>query len=388
MTTTAETSPLLQNFRQQGRETFECLPWPDSKHDIYKRSDLRFLRNGFSFIPQKTMIQTSLDGPQSVFHGLSDLSGASLEIAQKHLGSLLRADHGKFEAFNAAHAHDGLVVAVPEGIHLKKPLSVSWNCATDLAQGCFFPRLLLVAGPGSRSIYLERWNGGGAHPSMVTSVAEIVIEDGAELLYVINQNFGHRVQNLAFQGIHLGQGAKLHLFHWEHGAGLRHLQIHSIAQAPESEFILTGAVLAQNRQTFDTRVNHTHQAARTTCNMLWKTALKDHARGSFFGLLKIAAGADGSQAYQAIHNLHLSAQAQSIPDPRLEILANDVIAKHASTAGYLDEEQLFYLNSRGIGDEEAERILTSGFLQETAGRLESPWRDQMLQEFKEALHVD
>ncbi|MBI2070526.1 MAG: Fe-S cluster assembly protein SufD [Elusimicrobia bacterium] len=359
----ANTITPLKKISEEAGDLFARLSWPAPNNELYKRTDLSLLRNGFTPEAKNCLTERS-----EHLTGLHEFAEDHPGLIEEKLGRLIPAARGKLEAMNMAQAQDGIVLHLPEGRTLDTPIFARFHCSGK-TNAAFFTRNLILLGRGSRATLIEDWSGESSTTALTVGATEIYLEEDAELNYVVIQNLGDSFHSFAYEAAHVAAGARLHLFHLETGGAARRLDIAADAAGPNAQSRITGAVLGHGRQNFDTVIIQRHQAPHTASDMLWKSALWGRSRSSFYGLIKIEQGANGTEAYQTANNLLLSQDAQAIPDPRLEILADDVRAKHAATVGHLDEEQKFYLMSRGLNERDAEHILTAGFMHDTAGRL-------------------
>src|SRR5947208_1380968 len=132
---------------------------------------------------------------------------------------------------------------------------------------------------------------------------------------------------------------------------------------------MLGVYFAAGDQHFDMRTLQDHAAPRSTSDLLYKGALKDRSHTVYSGLIRVQPGAEKTDAYQANRNLVLSDHAKADSKPELEILNNDVRCTHGSTVGQVDDEQLFYLESRGISRDDAQRLIVEGFFEDVINRV-------------------
>jgi Fe-S cluster assembly protein SufD len=132
---------------------------------------------------------------------------------------------------------------------------------------------------------------------------------------------------------------------------------------------MLAVTVAEDAQEIDQRTFQIHEAPNTASDLLYKNALDEQARTIFSGLIRVAPGAHKTDAYQKVRNLLLSDAAEANSMPGLEIEADEVRCTHGATSGQIDEEELFYLRSRGIPLREAQRLIVHGFLDEVLGRL-------------------
>jgi Fe-S cluster assembly protein SufD len=130
--------------------------------------------------------------------------------------------------------------------------------------------------------------------------------------------------------------------------------------------------VATNEQEFDSRTLQDHVSPRTASDLLYKNALDDKARCTFGGLIRVEPHAHFTDAYQKVRNLLLSDDAEANSMPGLEILADNVRCTHGATSGQIDEDEMFYLRSRGIPSKIAQRLIVTGFLNEVIQRLDQP----------------
>ena len=138
---------------------------------------------------------------------------------------------------------------------------------------------------------------------------------------------------------------------------------------PGAEMKVRGVVFGTGRQRFDHHTFLDHMAANTMSDLDFRTVCDERERSAYTGRLRIVANAPGCDAHQTNHNLLLSAKARADTIPELEILTHDVTCSHAATVGPLDQDQLYYCQSRGFSPEEARRTIVMGFLEQTIARV-------------------
>jgi Fe-S cluster assembly protein SufD len=139
-----------------------------------------------------------------------------------------------------------------------------------------------------------------------------------------------------------------------------------------------GLNFAQNRQHFDAHTEHWHAEGNTMSDMDFKVVLKDKARSVYTGLIRIDKDARNCEAYQENRNLMLSDGPLADTIPELEILNEDVKCSHGATVGPVDQDELFYLQTRGIPREEATRIIVGGFVQSTLNHVPDQVKDRLV----------
>ncbi|MCB1185434.1 Fe-S cluster assembly protein SufD, partial [bacterium] len=153
------------------------------------------------------------------------------------------------------------------------------------------------------------------------------------------------------------------------GASVSRVDLNARLQGPGANSDMLGLYFGDEDQHFDHNTRQDHEAPSARSDLLYKGALDDHSRAAFRGIIRVHKGAQQTDAYQTNRNLLLSEDARADSLPNLEIEADDVKCSHGSTVGQLDDEHLFYLMSRGLSREKAERLVVLGFLGEVMSRL-------------------
>jgi Fe-S cluster assembly protein SufD len=195
------------------------------------------------------------------------------------------------------------------------------------------------------------------------------VKDGATLSYVSLQERRQQTWHFATERAVIGRDAKVDLVVAALGSFLSKSYVETILTGPGSEANLVGLVLTDGQQHIDHQTLQEHRAPHTTSNLLLKSAVKGHSQSIFAGLVRMPREAQQSDAFQEARALLLSDHAKADAIPKLEIIANDVRCTHAGAIGQVDEEQKFYLMSRGIPEDEAERLIVTGFFEPALDRI-------------------
>ena len=375
-----ESSERLKRLRRAARERFESLPWPVRTDEEWRRTDpgkiplskveLEPAEPALSVgweTPSPEMIRSGviLTDLETGFRQFRDLIEEHLFTAGEPQGLL------KFGALHQAFWKQGLFCWVPDGVRVELPLKARLSLARPGA--AVFPHLLVVVGRGSELTLIdERFSGeNAAAPSVSDEMTEIVLKGGAALQYVRLQRWGRSVTDLLAQRTVLERDARLLQVNIGLGGGLTKAHLETVLREPGSRAELLGVLFGTEDQHFDVHTLQDHRAPSTFSDLLYKSALKDRARAIYTGLIRIAPTAQKSDAYQANRNLLLSPAAKSDSVPMLEIEADDVHCTHGVAVGPVDEEQKFYLMSRGLPAPEAERLIVEGFFDQVFRRLPS-----------------
>jgi Fe-S cluster assembly protein SufD len=259
---------------------------------------------------------------------------------------------------------------VPENVEVDLPfVSVLWQ---EMPQLAVFAPTLLVAEPGSSVTLVSEVLSMGcdACPDTLHSgVTELYVGAGAHVRYVNTQDLGRQTYDLRSQTALLERDSRLQWLAVNLGGRVSRSTQYSLLRQPGGEVAVTGLYLPDGRQhmAFDTLQEHI--AENCTSDLLYQGALMDRARSVYEGTIRARPGAQKTNAYQSNRNLLLSGKARADSLPQLEIEANDLRCTHGATVGQVDDDQLFYLMSRGIPRDDAVRLIVEGFFQPSLDRL-------------------
>jgi Fe-S cluster assembly protein SufD len=303
-----------------------------------------------------------------------DLATCGEDDVRDALGRCSDASPDAFTVLHDAFLAGGACIRVPEGVVVDRPVVVlHWSQGDGVAS---FPHTLLVAGDGSEVTLVERSSspdpaaGGQGH--LVDGVVELLIGDDAHVRYVTVQEHSGATWSITLQRAHLGRDATLRSSAVALGGAYARLRSESLLEGPGAESDLIAVYFGDREQMLDFRTFQDHDAPHTRSDLLFKGAVEDSARSVYSGLVRLRPTAQKAEAYQTNRNLVLTEGASAESIPNLEIEANDVRCSHASTVGPIDDDQLYYLESRGIPPHEAERLIVLGFFDDVFARLPVP----------------
>jgi len=235
---------------------------------------------------------------------------------------------------------------------------------------------LVVAEENAEVTVFDRYGstdtGSGSTGHFVDAVVELLIADNAHVRYLSVQEHGPRTWQVALQRAHIGRDASLKSSVVALGGDYARLRSESLLTGEGAESDLTAVYFGDGSQMLDFRTLQDHDAPRTRSDLLFKGAVEDTAESVYSGLIRIRRDAQKSNAFQTNRNLVLTEGAEAKSVPNLEIEASDVKCSHASTVGPIDEDQLYYLATRGVPPEEAERLVVLGFFDDVFDRLPVP----------------
>jgi len=355
-------------------ERYRALPMPTTQEEAWRFTDLKgfdpdaLASNGHvRGSDPGTMLALDVSGRATVTAAGVEIESAPEGIrfeplgeGHERLGQLVGTDE-KFAAHNAALWEHGLLVHVPRGVELSKPLYVRVSVP--------FWRLLVIADEGSRFSLVEEYASATEDESYSNAVVELFVEAGAKLEYVSLQNLSRQTWHFASHHARVERDAELDWVAGGFGSKKGKTRIQNDLAGPGATSRVTGAYFADGTQHLDYDTFQEHIAPSTTSDFAFKGGLRDHATAVWRGMIRVEKDAQKTNAYQENRNLMLSETAHADSIPGLEILANDVRCTHGATLGQVDREQLFYLMARGLSRSEAERLIVRGFFQDVLDRI-------------------
>jgi Fe-S cluster assembly protein SufD len=297
---------------------------------------------------------------------------------------LVPVDLNKLAAAHAAFAGDGVLVELDRGVVMETPLVVEIQAST--AGTASFPHLMVRVGENAEArVVVVYRSADGARLLMVPEV-DLEVGDGGRLRFLSVQGLDHAASTVVHQRVVLGRDATSRIGEVGLGGKLARLDLGVSLVGNGSSSEVVGLYFGEGDQTLDYRVVIDHEGKNTTSDVFLKGAVEDDAQSVFTGLLRIEKDATRTSTFETNRNLVLSENAKAQSVPNLEILCNDVICGHASSVGPLEREHLYYLQSRGLTRERAERLLIRGFFQEVIDRLpieglEAPVSEEVFRRF-------
>lgn len=281
--------------------------------------------------------------------------------ASDALGVVAEDGPDVFGRLNTAHFLDGVLVHVPAGVTVEAPIAViDW---IDHDGAAVYPRLVVRVGADAEVSLLD-WHGSADVAAFVSPLVELDIDRAGRLSYGNVQLRGPRVWQIASQVSRVLNDGTLTSSHVGLGCDYGRMRTDCRLVGRGATGNLSAVYFGHDSQTLDFRTFQKHDAPDTNSNLLFKGAVGGHSRSIYTGLIRVEKDARGTNAFQTNRNLKLSDTAWAESVPNLEIETNDVKCSHASTVGPVDEEQVFYLESRGVPTEIAERLIVAGFFDE------------------------
>ncbi len=300
---------------------------------------------------------------------LSEAASTHPELLEEHLfGEDVADAEAKLWSLHAAFLTGGYLLYVPKNVEVELPIHVFR--IVDDPGALVSVHSLVIAEPGAVVTCIDEYlSPDFDEPALSLAGVEIVGQASADIHYVSLQHYGRGIQHFGIQHVTAHRDTVVNGFNVTLGGDLTRADVSSWLRGPGSESEMLALWFGDRDQHIDHHTLQHHVAPHAHSDLLYKGALTDEARSVFRGLIRVNPGAQLTDAYQTNRNLLLSDDSNATALPNLEIEADDVRCSHGATIGQVEERQLFYLMSRGLTKEQAERLLVIGFFDEVLNRL-------------------
>jgi Fe-S cluster assembly scaffold protein SufB len=294
------------------------------------------------------------------------------ELVEEHFAKRLPLDEGKFQAGTAAFWTGGVFVHVPDNVVVEKPIQVVWLIEEPgTAQ---WAHSLVVVGENAeckiREYFLAPdFDGQALH----AGAFELYAHPAARVHLAHYQDWGSgEVYDLSTRRVEIRRDAQVKWVPIHLGGRLTKQTLDIITAEEGSDMRHTGMYFTERDEHLDLFTSDRHEAGHTTGDTVWKGVLTGESRASYEGLIHIVPGASEVDTYLQTHQMLLSPKARGDAIPSLIVEVDNVKASHGGTVGELDEEQIFYMMTRGVPRIEAVRVLVEGYFEEVVQRLDDP----------------
>jgi Fe-S cluster assembly protein SufD len=318
--------------------------------------------------PAASRLNSKWAGKGVLFGSLDELITTHGEVIKKHLFTrAVDPSYDKFSALHAACWSGGQLLYVPKGVVIDEP----FHCLSTLTSGgADFGHTLIVLEEGAEATIMcetasDSPTSGGFH----CGATEVILAPSSRLRLVSLQNWAHGVWHFAHQKAIVGRDASIQWTIAAIGSRLSKVNQHVELVGRGAECQVNGVLFTEGKQHISYHTLQHHAAPDCRSDFLYKSALQDQSRTVWRGMIKVDPLAVKTNGYQRNDNLLLSSSARADSIPGLEIQCDDVRCTHGSTSGKVDEELIFYAQSRGLTRKEATRLIVSGFFQQIFDRI-------------------
>jgi Fe-S cluster assembly protein SufD len=404
--------PAIQRLRQSAIAKFGELGFPTERNEDWKFTNLSNLAKTAFLIPPTDSAQvmesfhknlhTEQDGvelmcvnnnapfilkgskpipPGVIVCGLAEACRTHPELVEPHLGKYADWRTQSFVALNSAFWEDGIFIYVPPGVQVTETIRIFRVVSSFNQNGPYvwYRRSLIVMGANSKATVSEMFSGLPVQYK-TNMVAEFVIGENAQLDHAKVQQESLESWHLACAQASLTRDSRFSTHYVGLGGLLVRNEARVVFTAENGTATVNGMYLGRNNQHHDNHTVIDHAKPHCNSHELYKGILDGKSKGVFNGKIFVRVDAQKTDAKQTNQTLLLSDEATIDTKPQLEIFADDVKCTHGATVGQLDEKQLFYLRSRGIGREQARAMLTFAFANAIVEKLPDVAQRQRLEE--------
>ena len=373
-----EAAPILGDAMERSLSTLGKSKLPDSNHELWRYTRPELF--GFDRLEDRSAVRCALrphDGgallPAAA--GIEVLEGEPARTQGQQafkqlfgaLGSDLALD--SFAALNLVSASSITLVQISKQARSLDPWRLSQLISNTAARSAA-PLIVITVAAGARCSIVEDldFNYAGLYFPRV----EILLGDGCEFEFTSVQRLALSASYAARHRLHVGRDVNARVLHVATGANASRVDLDCRLHQPGSSVDLCAWYLADGRRHVDFHPTQDHLAPHCRSDLMYKGVLRDHGRAVYYGYIRVAEGAQKTDAYQTNRNMLLSSDARADSIPNLRIQANDVRCSHGSSVGQVGTDELFYLMSRGLTRSMAEELLVQGFTEDLLTRVKNP----------------
>ena len=352
-----------EDVPEEIKDTFEKLGIPEAERKVLAGVGAQY---------ESEMVYHSLreewEKQGVIFDSIEDGLKNHPDLFREYFGTVIPTQDNKFAAMNAAVWSGGSFVYIPPGVHLDTPLQAYFRVNQErMGQ---FERTLIICDEGASAHYIE----GCTAPvysteSFHSGVIEIVVKKNARFRYTTIQNWSNNMYNLVTQRAVVHEGANMEWLDGNLGSKLtmKYPSCYLVGEGAHGEIL--SIAYAGDGQHQDTGGKVVHVAPHTTSSIISKSISKGHGRSTYRGLCKVHEGAHHARSNVECDALLINDTSRTDTYPYIEIEENDANVGHEASVSKIGEEQLFYLTSRGISEEEAMAMIVRGFIEPIAKEL-------------------
>ena len=382
-----QTAEWLQNARRRSLEAFERQGLPTPKTEAWKYTKLRDFKADDYEIAREHTPRQKVEFPFPVYeleyvngnlvtYGEALPEGMKLKPlseAGEYLNRLADIENYPFAALNGSCLEQGFLLEIKPGARFDRPLVLTYFTRPEGRNLLENIRNIIVVGAGSEIDLIEYYHYAGEVKSryLLNQVNEIFIAADAVVNHYKYQNEAFKANHIALHAVEQQAGSQYNAFCLQKGANIARNETKIRLLGREARARVDAAYLMNGWATIDTPTDIEHLEPETYSSQLVKGVVGGDAKGVFQGKIHIAPHAVKTEGTQLHKALLLSDSAEIDVKPELEIFADDVKCSHGAASGELDEEQLFYMQARGIGRDEAKQLLIDAYLEDVFCRIAS-----------------
>jgi len=294
----------------------------------------------------------------------------STEEVVAHLGRYAKASNDPFTALNTAFSLEGVFIKVLKNVLIEKPILIHYTSSANPASSSVQSRNLIIVGQSAKVNIVESYSSESEVQMFRNHVSEVVVGANAFVNYYKLQNQNKATYLIDNTYISQQRDSKVQSFTVSLEGKIIRNNLNFSLEDENIEAHMFGLYVAHEDSHIDNHTSVDHKVANCYSNEIYKGILDDNSKGIFNGKIFVRPDAQKTNAFQSNKNILLSDTATINTKPQLEIWADDVSCSHGCTTGQLDEESLFYLRSRGIGESKAKAMLLHAFVNDVVDKIE------------------
>lgn len=344
-------------------ENGRSLGTDDLKTYLFSELDtylLVFVNGKFS----KELSQIEEIPPGVTITSLSEAIETERELFLEYFGKFLNFETEAFNALNTAFFEDGIFINVPDSVSVNKPVHAVYISHED-PEAIVSPRNLIIIGKNSELKVIEHYVATSDYSYFSNVVSEVCVGENSSLEHYLLEFESKKAFNISTLRVQQEKYSNIKSHSVLFGGAIVRNNVHPVLAGEGSNSLINGLYMSNGRQHMDNFMRVEHASPHCDSRQIYNGVLDDNSRGVFHGRIIVHEGAEKTDAKQTNRNLLLSDSAQIDTKPQLEIYNDDVKCTHGATIGQMDENAIFYLQSRGIPKKEAETIMVKGFTGES-----------------------
>jgi Fe-S cluster assembly protein SufD len=339
-----ETNAAVRELREKAFAAFTAVGFPTPKYEDWKYTNVAPIVNNEWTVAPIDLVPMRFDGYEKIVTEFD-------------------FERNGFTALNMAFAFSSIVV-IPKDMSFAEPMMLGYGAERNMMMS---PHTIIIAEPGSKATIVESYLPDAT--GFTNAVTRVMVGDNANITHYRVQRNAPEAFNVGTTEVTIGAGSRYDSTNINLGGAISRHDIDLKFTAEGGEAFVDGLYMLNGTQHSDTHSVIDHQVPNCTSHQTYKGVLNDHSRGVFNGKVFVRASAHGTDAQQSNKNLLLSNEARVDTKPQLEIDNDDVKCSHGATVGQLEEEELFYLLTRGLPDTLARNLLTYGFAEEVINKI-------------------
>tara|TARA_Y100000310_G_C20685635_1_gene818755 strand:+ start:696 stop:1877 length:1182 start_codon:yes stop_codon:yes gene_type:complete len=353
-------SEIVDNLKEKNKESFNKLSLPKEKQEDWRYTNVEKLDlNKYNFedaILNISNLPKNLEEKGVILTDINSAFNNHKELVEKYFFKSIKEDFDKFTALNASSFSNGVFLYIPSNTEIDIPIRLITTLNNSIAHN------LIIVEENSSLNFIEELNN-TEQETLHNELTEIFINQNSIVNYYNIRNLNENKSSFSHKIATLNKNSKINWFSACFGGTLNRLRIDTHFNGNNSDSKNIGLFLSRNKEHLDITTNVTHNALNTTNDIKFDGILKEFSTSVYRGLITITPNGQNTNSYLSNNILKIGEKTLANSIPALKIDANEVKASHGATIGQVSEEHLFYLMSRGLSRDEAEKLIVQGFLE-------------------------